>query len=67
MRKLQRKRKRNPVLDIEKVCFCNFTMYLLFVSGIITPNIHGERSDIVQFKCSFWEKKVTKACFLPGG
>jgi hypothetical protein len=45
----KKKEKRENVLDIENICFCN--------SRIITPNILGERTDSVQFKCSFGEKR----------
>lgn len=51
------KKKKNPVLDFENVYFCNSTLYLLLLSGIITPNIYWGRTDSLRFKCSFWEKK----------
>ena len=40
-------RKINAVLAIENVCFCNSSLHLLLLSGIITPNIHGGRLDSV--------------------
>lgn len=40
-------RKINAVLAIENVCFCNSSLHLLLLSGIITPNIYGGRLDSV--------------------
>lgn len=54
LRKLEGKMKeKNPDLEIEHVCLCNFTLYLPLISSIITPNMYGGRSDSVQFRGSF--------------
>lgn len=66
MRKLEGKmKKKNPVLEIEHICLCSFTLYLSLISGIAILTIYGGRSDSVQFKCSFWEKKEKQEKFLP--
>ena len=58
--------KKNPVLDIENICFCNSTLYWLLLSGIVTPNIYRGRLDFVQFKCSFGRgKKNNRKAYFP--
>lgn len=60
------KKKKNPVLDIENICFCNSTLYWLLLSGIVTPNIYRGRLDSVQFKCSFGRgKKNNRKAYFP--
>lgn len=58
MRKLQvGNERKEPVWDIEDVCFCNSTWHLLWLAGIIPPNVRGGRSDSVRLRCPLWKKK----------